>query len=96
MKTYYEYTSEFALSSRLNRPDGAYLFFSYICHDESLSDEKILEMIFAECNHGSGKENPQFVAAKIPSLSVGDTVTIGFGENPRSYKCDSFGWSSIA
>ena len=98
MKTYYEYTSEMAQkpSYMVEQPESRpYQFCSRVEHDDSLSDEKILEMIFDECNHGSGKENPQFVASKIPSLSVGDTVTIDLGGNRRSYKCDSYGWSPI-
>lgn len=51
----------------------------------------ILEQIFAEWNHGSGKESEVFIKAKKRSLSVNDIVCV----NGTYYQCAGFGWDTV-
>ena len=51
----------------------------------------ILEMTFAQWNHGSGLESEMFVKSKKRSLSVNDIVCV----NGRYYQCASFGWNEV-
>ena len=95
MQTYVEYTSEATKNPewRLRVPDGANSFGFFVEHEKDAADEEILEIMFAACNHGSGKENPHFLATRIPSLSVGDVVRIGLKNEKRFYRCLPFGWA---
>ena len=51
-----------------------------------------LEDAFAEFNAGSSCECPEFIEAKIRSLSVGDLVFLDGIWN----RCESCGWSAIS
>jgi len=51
----------------------------------------VLEMIFAQWNHGSGCESELFVNSKKRSLSVNDVVCV----NGRYWQCASFGWNEV-
>lgn len=51
----------------------------------------ILEMVFAQFNHGSGMESDLFIGSKKRSLSVNDVV----GINGKYYLCESFGWKEV-
>ena len=51
----------------------------------------ILEMVFAQWNHGSGLELELFVKSKKRSLSVNDIVCV----NGRYWQCASFGWDEV-
>lgn len=55
------------------------------------TDNDLLEMVFAQWNHGSGMESEQFVGSKKRSLSVGDVVCV----NGRYHLCKPFGWKEI-
>lgn len=74
-------------------------FVSLIECSDTDSYADILERIFAACNRGSGKEDPHFVDARIPSLSVGDKVTLVMendGEyEQRTFVCEPLGWRSL-
>ena len=54
-------------------------------------DNDILEMVFAQWNHGSGMESEQFIGSKKRSLSVNDIVCV----NGTYYQCASFGWNEV-
>ena len=56
-----------------------------------MSDEKLLEDIFAYWNAGSGRECGEFIEARTRSLSVGDFV----GINGKFYQCKSVGWDEV-
>jgi len=56
-----------------------------------MSTADILERVFAEWNHGSGRECEMFINSKKRSLSVGDVVCV----NGRYHMCKSFGWKEI-
>ena len=51
----------------------------------------ILEMVFAQWNHGSGCESELFVNSKKRSLCVNDIVCV----NGRYWQCASFGWNEV-
>jgi hypothetical protein len=51
----------------------------------------ILEMVFAQWNHGSGRESEMFVKSQKRSLSVNDIVCV----NGRYWQCASFGWDEV-
>jgi hypothetical protein len=51
----------------------------------------ILEMVFAQWNHGSGCESEMFVKSQKRSLSVNDIVLL----NNRYWQCASFGWDEV-
>ena len=51
----------------------------------------ILEMVFAQWNHGSGLESELFINSKKRSMSVNDIVCV----NGRYYQCESFGWKEV-
>lgn len=53
------------------------------------SDEKILGILFAEFNNGSGEEGADFLAAKCRSMSVGDYIRI----DAQWYRVEGMGWS---
>jgi hypothetical protein len=89
IETLYTYTSEGAFRAERSN----HTFSSYIKHESVATDEQILELIFAACNHGSGKEDPLFQKSNVPSLSVGDAVALGCPV--RLYRCNAFGWSEI-
>lgn len=83
MKTHYEYKTK--------GPRGQELVFeSFIETEDDYTTEDILESIFSACNAGSRREDPKFLEARMPSLSVGDTVTIN---GKRTYRCECCGWS---
>ena len=66
--------------------------FSYTYTVESeLPDEKLLEVIFANWNLGSGDECKEFTDRKVRSLSVNDIVTI----DSQPYQCKSIGWEKV-
>ena len=88
IETLYTYTSEGAMKAGRSK----HTFSTYIKHEAVATDEQILELIFAACNRGSGKENPLFERSKVPSLSVGDVVALGYPP-VRLYRCESTGWS---
>jgi hypothetical protein len=50
--------------------------------------EQILEIVFAQWNHGSGQECDKFVKGKYRSLSVNDFVRV----NGEWFQCASVGW----
>ena len=52
---------------------------------------EILEMVFAQWNHGSGLESEMFVKSNKRSLSVNDIVCV----NGRYWQCASFGWNEV-
>lgn len=93
MKHFFEYE---LTPSPFQNEKSKFLFSRIYIDISKLSDSEILEKIFAWCNHGSGIESKEFIAAKIRSLSVGDFVTIGYCfSDCRKYRCDSFGWTKI-
>lgn len=96
-KTFVEYTTHFSKMPeyRFYMPDRADSVFLILEHEEGATDEFLLEEMFALCNHGSGREHPQFLAAKMPSLSVSDIVSLGQKEEKRTYVCTSFGWKRV-
>ena len=98
MQTYVEYTSEATKNPqwRVKVPDGVNSFGFFVEHEKDASDETILEIMFAACNHGSMKEHPQFLVTRIPSLSVNDIVQIGTKNEKRFYRCMPCGWESVA
>ena len=51
----------------------------------------ILEMVFAQWNHGSGLESELFINSKKRSMSVNDIVCV----NGRYWQCASFGWNEV-
>lgn len=55
------------------------------------SDEDVLEDVFARFNHGSGLEDPIFLAQKVRSLSVHDLVRV----DDKWYQCESVGWKLV-
>ena len=55
------------------------------------TDDDLLEMVFAQWNHGSGMECDQFISSKKRSLSVNDIVCV----NGNYYQCASFGWNEV-
>ena len=69
--------------------DAAHKFNVYA--DSSVTDETMLEKIFAWFNHGSGKECPKFIEKKMRSLSVNDCVRL----NSQWYQCRSVGWEKV-
>jgi hypothetical protein len=77
MKSYVSYTSKNTRKT----------FGLWLEHEDCCSDTQLLETMFELCNHGSGREHPKFVNAKITSLSVGDVVEI-----KRSFVCEHYGW----
>ena len=54
-------------------------------------DDYTLEDAFAEFNAGSSRECPEFLEARIRSLSVGDLVRW----NGNWYICKSIGWEKM-
>jgi hypothetical protein len=91
ISTLYTYVSEAA--DRAGR--NPHHFSSSIEHNIDASDEDILEMIFAACNRGSGRENAKFMKSTVPSLSVGDRVALRV--LPTSiYLCAPCGWTLMA
>jgi hypothetical protein len=93
MKTPYFYAPAHTAPGQLKT------FVSLIEHAPDDSDDDILDRIFAACNRGSGEEDPQFACAPIPSLSVGDKVTIVTehegGYVVKAYACAPIGWRSL-
>ena len=59
--------------------------------DGEVDPHDILEMVFAQWNHGSGCESERFVKSKKRSLSVNDIVCV----NGRYWQCASFGWNEV-
>ena len=59
--------------------------------DGEVDPHDILEMVFAQWNHGSGSESEMFVKSNKRSLSVNDIVCV----NGRYYQCESFGWKEV-
>ena len=51
----------------------------------------VLEMVFAQWNHGSGCESEMFVKSQKRSLSVNDIVCV----NGKYFQCASFGWNEV-
>jgi len=94
MQTYVEYTSEATKNPqwRIQVPNGVNSFGFFVEHEKDAGDEDILEIMFAACNHGSGKENHHFLKTRIPSLSVNDIVQIGAKNEKRFYRCMPCGW----
>ena len=60
--------------------------------DGEVDPHDILEMVFAQWNHGSGLESELFVRSKKRSLSVNDIVCV----NGTYYLCESFGWKEVS
>jgi len=56
-----------------------------------MSTADILERVFAEWNHGSGRECEMFINSKKRSLSVNDIVCV----NGTYFQCASFGWNEV-
>lgn len=56
------------------------------------STTSLLETMFEWCNHGSGKEHPDFINAKVRSMCPGDFVQI----DSDWYQCLSIGWRSVS
>lgn len=66
--------------------------FGYvIVTNNKVTVETLLEQVFAEWNHGSGKECDLFKSGKTRSLSVNDIVCI----NGNYYQCKSSGWRNV-
>lgn len=84
--------TKFEYSSQYKKDLGA--FSASFDHNDSYSDEMILETIFSMCNYGSRKEHDDFLKSAMPSLSVGDTVVLF--DPLRTYSCKSVGWEQIA
>ena len=59
--------------------------------DGEVDPHDILEMTFAQWNHGSGCESELFVKSKKRSMSVNDIVCV----NGRYWQCASFGWNEV-
>lgn len=59
--------------------------------DGEVDPHDILEMVFAQWNHGSGCESEMFVKSQKRSLSVNDIVLL----NNRYWQCASFGWDEV-
>ena len=59
--------------------------------DGEVDHHEILEMVFAQWNHGSGLESELFIKSNKRSLSVNDIVCV----NGRYYQCASFGWNEV-
>ena len=59
--------------------------------DGEMDHHDILEMVFAQWNHGSGLESELFINSKKRSMSVNDIVCV----NGRYYQCESFGWKEV-
>jgi len=65
----------------------------FVIETEQIVDtQDILEMVFAQWNHGSGLESELFVKSKKRSLSVGDIVCV----NGKYHQCASFGWNEVS
>ncbi len=60
--------------------------------DGEVDPHDILEMVFAQWNHGSGCESEMFVKSQKRSLSVNDIVCV----NGRYWQCASFGWNEVS
>jgi hypothetical protein len=75
---------------RIIYPDEYSLIFNFET-DANIEVNDILEMIFAQWNHGSGLESELFIRSKKRSLSVGDIVCV----NNRYFQCASFGWNEV-
>ncbi len=59
--------------------------------DGEVDPHDILEMVFAQWNHGSGCECELFVKSQKRSLCVNDIVCV----NGRYWQCASFGWNEV-
>jgi hypothetical protein len=52
---------------------------------------EVLEIVFAQCNHGSGQECPMFLQENLRSLSVNDCVAV----DDQYFQCKSVGWEEV-
>ena len=50
-----------------------------------------LEDVFAQFNHGSGRESKDFISQRMRSLSVGDFVQF----DGQWWECLSYGWDMV-
>lgn len=64
---------------------------SYVMESDEDVD-RILEVVFAEWNHGSGMESELFMSSRRRSLSVNDVVCV----NGCYYQCASVGWNEVS
>ena len=67
--------------------DTCLIDFNHI-QDSLKCDSEVLEDIFAEWNHGSGRESSRFLDENVRSLSVGDYVSV----DGLWYRCEGIGW----
>ena len=67
-------------------------FFPYTITSKETDPAKLLERIFKEWNHGSGKECKLFIDNRVNSLSVNDIVIL----NDKNYLCLEAGWEVIS
>ncbi len=63
---------------------------SYVIESDERVD-RILEVVFAEWNHGSDMECDLFKRSKKRSVSVNDIVCV----NGRYFQCASIGWNEV-
>lgn len=66
-------------------------FLSSFIMDTNHTVDEVLEMVFAQWNHGSGCESEQFINSNKRSLSVNDIVCV----NGTYFQCSSFGWTEV-
>ena len=75
---------------RVIYPDEFTAGFAIKTHD-GIGHPAILEMVFAQWNHGSGCESELFIRSKKRSLSVNDIVCV----NGHYWQCASIGWNEV-
>jgi hypothetical protein len=58
--------------------------------------EEALEIVFRQMNRVDGTEYISRANLKVPSLSVGDTVSIRSSQGRRYFVCEGTGWAEIS